>query len=130
MAVRNVEDEDNPTVGLTWASTEPAYRGGAAGIFLIQEVARRFPGVLITAGPIGDDEDAGPRYRLRCWVDADVPVHEAGCGVAVGGNECECLAWIRREVIHRLGKRRDLGGTSDEVWPSVQYRASVVALGL
>lgn len=130
LAVRNAQDADDASVGLMWALTEPDFRGGDVGVFLIQEVRRRFPDARITAGPLGDDEDSGPRYRLRCWEDAKVPVHEAGCGATSGDEDCECLAWIRREVIHRLGKRRDLGGSSEEVMPSQQYKQSILALNL
>ena len=126
LALRSASDEDDPRVGLSMATVGGTFRGGSVGMFLIQQVASAFPDARIIAGPLSDDEDPGPRYRLRCWVDAGVPVHEAGCVLA----SCDCLAWIRREVIVRLGRRRMLGGSSEKLGADAQYRQAVRDLGL
>jgi hypothetical protein len=121
LGVAEADDEDAPRVRLDYAKVEPEHQGGLVSVGLIRAVADRWPQCRVVAGPLSHDDPPGPRFRLRCWDEADVPVHEPGCVAET----CRCRERIVVEVEKRLDEWHESGGITEE-----QLHAKKAALGL
>ncbi|MDO9455217.1 hypothetical protein [Nocardioides sp.] len=83
---------------------DPHCRHQVVAFFLMRHVVAKWPGAAVVGGPLSEDEGPGPRFRLRCWDELDVPFHSMGCSLGEG---CECRAKLPSEIERRQQLRRD-----------------------
>jgi hypothetical protein len=85
------------------------YRSGVVSNWLIDTVLGQWAGRVLRGGPLGDDDDPGPAFRLRTW-DRGIEFHDAGCEHVGRAPEpprssCQCLRRLVEEVERRQRQR-------------------------
>lgn len=70
------------------------YRGGVVSTWLVDAVVAHWPEAALIGGPLSQDDDPGPSFRLRTW-ERGIPFHDAHCELQTNGiiepsNACSC----------------------------------------
>lgn len=105
LGVADVDDLDDPKVRLDFVAVHEPFRGTEVSLELLRRVQTIWPLARIVGGPSSEDEERGPRFRLKCW-DAGIEVHEPNCRPG----SCQCRALIVDEVTKRYQEWFENGG--------------------
>jgi hypothetical protein len=80
---------------------EAQYRRGTVSTWLIDQVVAQWPKAILIGGPLGQDDEPGPSFRLRTW-NRGIPFHEAMCEfywrTAASADACGCLQRLKIKV--------------------------------
>lgn len=106
LGLADAEDEDGPMVRLDHIQVPEAFRGTGTSVALVRHVRTRWPKARLLGGPVSEDNPPGPRFRLRCWDEAGISIHEPNCCPG----ECACRELIRAEVAKRYRQWHESGG--------------------
>lgn len=110
LGVADVEDLDDPKVRLDYVRVNEQFLGTGLSVALVREVRSLWPLARILGGPVSQDDDPGPRFRLRCWDEAAIEIHEPNCQPG----RCECRALIVGEAAKRYREWFGKGGLTRE----------------
>jgi hypothetical protein len=74
----------------------------------MDQLVETWPRAMLRGGPLSDDDDPGPRFRLRCW-DRGIAFHDAGWertrfGLSAPPTKCACFERLIPEVALRREK--------------------------
>ena len=87
LGVADVEDPDDPKVRLDYVRVNEQFLCTGLSVALVREVQALWPLARILGGPVSQDDDPGPRFRLRCWDEAAIEITSptaSRAGVRVG----------------------------------------------
>ncbi|MEN8671902.1 hypothetical protein [Nocardioides sp.] len=110
LGLADADDPDDPKVRLDYIRVHEAFHATGLSTDLICEVHGRWPLARILGGPVSKDDDPGPRYRLRCWDEIGVHIHEPGCQP----EQCGCRPLIVAETEKRYREWFQKGGLTAE----------------
>ena len=110
LGLADAEDPDDPEVRLDYVRVHEGFHGTGLSTGLVREVCALWPAARILGGPVSQDDDPGPRFRLRCWDEFAIQVHEPNC--QPGG--CGCRPLIMAEVEKRYREWFEKGGLTAE----------------
>lgn len=111
LGLADPDDPDDPKVRLDYVRVHEAFHGTGLSTRLVAEVCARWPAARILGGPVSHDDDPGPRFRLRCWDELGIEIHEPGCQpdrcgcrpLIVAEAEKRYREWFARGGLARLG---------------------------
>jgi hypothetical protein len=110
LGLADAEDPDDPKVRLDYVRVHEASHGTGLSLGLVGEVCARWPAARILGGPVSQDDDPGPRFRLRCWDEVAIQIHEPNCQPA----QCGCRPLIVAEAEKRYREWFEKGGLTAE----------------
>lgn len=110
LGVADVDDSDDPTIRLDYVEVDHRFSGTGLSVELVRWVRVRWPLARVLGGPVSQDDDPGPRFRLRCWDEAEIEIHEPNCQ----SGPCMCRDLIVAETAKRYRKWFENGGLTSE----------------
>jgi hypothetical protein len=108
LGLANAADQEDPRVLLEYVKVEEAFQGTGLGLQLACEINSRWPLARIRGGPVSQDDDPGPRFRLRCWDEIGVQIHEPFCRL----ERCDCRGRMVSETAERYQQMFNKGRLS------------------